>query len=266
MPSRIQSSSKCSGQTLIETLVAVFMLVMGISAAVGLAIYALNTSTNISKQIIATGLAREGIEAVKEMRDTNWLQQGSANINSNCYDYSTGQSNAFCYLNWLTQTFCLYPKNNQGNGQGSCNSNTASSTYYLTFDPSLTNNPTFWYMNVQNGNGNGNNTSNYGLVFDPTDAQGDGFYYSVPGNNGNQGVPCANGVSLNGNGISDFCRKITITQLADPPYNQNEGPLLYVQSQVWWVDKKCPRVPDYAQANPSCQVEMDMYLTNWKNY
>ena len=57
---------------------------MGVSSAVGLAIYAFNSSSSVTKQIIATGLAREGIEAVKNMRDTNWLQQTT--IDTNCYN------------------------------------------------------------------------------------------------------------------------------------------------------------------------------------
>ena len=66
-----QKFPRNKGQTLIETLAAVFILVMGVSASVGLAIYAFNTSGGVVKQIIATGLAREGLEAVRNMRDSN---------------------------------------------------------------------------------------------------------------------------------------------------------------------------------------------------
>ena len=58
--------------------------------------------SDITKQIIATGLAREGIEAVKNMRDTNWLKD-TLSVNG-CYDFATGQANqANCYVNWLGQ-------------------------------------------------------------------------------------------------------------------------------------------------------------------
>ena len=78
-------NSTQTGQTLIETVAAIFILVMGITAAVGLAVYAFGNSTNITKQIVAVGLAREGVEAVKNMRDTNWLK---LNLATDCHDFS----------------------------------------------------------------------------------------------------------------------------------------------------------------------------------
>lgn len=61
------------GQTLIETIVAIFMLTTALTAGLGLAIYALSSSANNTNQVIATNLAREGIEVVRGMRDSNWL-------------------------------------------------------------------------------------------------------------------------------------------------------------------------------------------------
>lgn len=87
-----------SGQTLIETLVACFILVMGISAALGLANYSLGATNSIKQQIIGMGLAREGIEVVKNARDTNWLKVA---YNTDCYNFSTGTNTAICYPNWL---------------------------------------------------------------------------------------------------------------------------------------------------------------------
>lgn len=62
-----------NGQTLIETIVAIFVLVTALSAGVGLAIYALTTSNKNFNEITATSLAREGVEMVRDMRDSNWL-------------------------------------------------------------------------------------------------------------------------------------------------------------------------------------------------
>ncbi len=75
---------KQNGQTLIETLVASFILVMGITAALTLATYSLGATNNIRQQTIGLGLAREGLEVVKNMRDTNWLRGTSS---SDCYDF-----------------------------------------------------------------------------------------------------------------------------------------------------------------------------------
>ena len=62
-----------SGQTLIETIVAIFVLTLALSGGVALAIYALSSSSRSFNQIVATSLAREGVEVVRMMRDSNWL-------------------------------------------------------------------------------------------------------------------------------------------------------------------------------------------------
>lgn len=87
------------GQTLIETLVAALVLVMGISAAVGLAIYGLQATSGVTKQLVAIGLAREGVEAVKNIRDSNWL---SLKRQENCYDFYSNTDTAMCYPDWLS--------------------------------------------------------------------------------------------------------------------------------------------------------------------
>lgn len=243
-----------SGQTIIETMVAVFMLTMGITAAVGLAIFALNSSSNITKQIIATGLAREGLEAVRAMRDTNWLKD---TLISTCYNYQSNQNDAKCYPYWLgtnsSALFCLDPTKNQGNCNGA---GTDTQNYNFGFDSTAIN---FWNMQPQFNNG-----KNYGLRFNnPTqsnDWQSTGFY--APGGGG--GLTCADGA-----GRADYCKKIVLTIFRTSPYDKDQLTvnlvLLEVRSQVWWVDKKCPRVPDWPGSG-KCSIELVTYLTNWKNY
>lgn len=241
-----KNKNASNGQTLIETLVAIFVLVTGVTAALGLAVYALGTSTGIVKQIVATGLAREGLEAVKQMRDTNWLQQGV--IDKNCYNYTDGSLTGWCYTHWLNQQFCLDPSSS------GCDGALASANYILNFDQSSTTATGFWSLKQQT------NPGNYGLLYDSTNTNNSGFYYS----SGN-GSSCSDSVAT----ISDFCRKITITKITDKaPYlpGQSDGPLVLVQSYVWWVDRRCPRASDFNLANQSCRLEMDMYLTNWKDY
>ena len=94
-------TNRQAGQTLVETMVASLVLVLGIGAAVTLSIYGLGATSSVSKQLVAIGLAREGIEAVKNMRDTNWLR---ATMVTSCYNFYTGQSNAGCYPDWLNAT------------------------------------------------------------------------------------------------------------------------------------------------------------------
>jgi type II secretory pathway pseudopilin PulG len=62
-----------SGQSLIETIVAIFILTTALSGSIGLAVYAFSNSAISQNEIIATNLAREGIEVVRSMRDSNWL-------------------------------------------------------------------------------------------------------------------------------------------------------------------------------------------------
>ncbi len=238
-----------AGQTLIETLAAVFILAMGITAAVGLAIYAYNTSGGVVKQIIATGLAREGLEAVRNMRDLNWLQDTL--VTNGCYDFVSGLEEASCYKNWLGTSssggsslpYCINPSS----GTSGCDGAVATANYSLGYN-AFSSASTLWSLQRQT-------TPNYGMTFDPSNST-NGFYTS------NGATSCANGA-----GMSDYCRKIVITKISNQaPYNQDDGPLLEVQSQVWWVDRNCPRASDFSGAPVTCRVELDTYLTNWKNF
>lgn len=239
-----QKKINSAGQTLIETLAAVFILAMGMTAAVGLAIYAFNTSGGVVKQIIATGLAREGLEAVRNMRDTNWLKD---TLKTNCYNFNSnpvGQANANCYENWIGKSgltyYCLDPSN--GGGQ-SCNGHLSSLDYYLGINSAT---KEFWIFD--------NASANYGINLDKINF-GTGGFYTEDGN-----TSCLNATS-------DYCRSINVQKLdSNAPYNQNTGPLILVKSRVWWVDKKCPRVQIYDNAPISCRLELDTYLTNWKNF
>jgi hypothetical protein len=242
-----------NGQTLIETLVAIFMLITGITASLGLAIYAFGQSTGVVKQIVAEGLAREGIEAVKNMRDINWLRQTT--INSDCYNYVSQAFDSNCYKDWMgnagTGYFCLDPTDNSGN----CNGNGATTQEY--FLGTKGSDSDFWVLKRQRNCGS---NCNYGLLLDLTNSGGRGIYNTQTDN----GVTCSNGA-----GKSDFCRRIVITEISTRPYDktnsQGPGPMLEVKSQVWWTDKKCPRSATWPGLG-TCSLELTSYLTNWKDY
>ena len=177
------------------------------------------------------------------MRDTNWLNDTL--VQSGCYDYAASMANyAPCYQNWLgkngsaTPPYCINPS-----PSSSCNGSDTTDTYYLGFNSTQQN---LWVLTKDN--------SKFGLTFDPTNAGTGGFYSP-------SGTKCTSS-------SSDYCRKIIITKdTSDAPYNMDANlPLFKVQSEVWWVDKKCPRVDDFSSANPACRIELDTYLTNWKNY
>src|SRR5579864_7113651 len=92
---KIAVDQKQSGQTLIETVVAIFVLVTGLITAASLAISSFQSTDLASKQIIATALARQGVEAVKNIRDSNWQNGTLADCSG------TMSSGQFCYANWL---------------------------------------------------------------------------------------------------------------------------------------------------------------------
>lgn len=87
-----------AGQSMIETIVAIFVLTTGLAGGLSLAIFVFSASSSISEKLTGVGIAREGIEIVRSMRDSNWLA-GSIAL---CPDLGTDQS---CHSNWLNNTY-----------------------------------------------------------------------------------------------------------------------------------------------------------------
>ena len=67
------------GFTLIETIVAVGIIVIGLVSALTLITTSLFYVSNIGDRLIAANLAAEGLEVVRNIRDNNWLQSLSWN-------------------------------------------------------------------------------------------------------------------------------------------------------------------------------------------
>ena len=115
-------SNKEGGFTLIETLVSLVILTMAIIPVLYLSNSAVNVAFSIRDDSVAAGLAQEGVEVVRAIRDTNWfsgqafdtgladgtyrlewnstslLAAGSnppLNINNGLYTYSGGTPSAF---------------------------------------------------------------------------------------------------------------------------------------------------------------------------
>jgi len=70
-----------SGQGMVEALIAVAILVTGVTTTVVLGVTTIRAGQVAQNRTIADNLAREGIEHVRHIRDTNWL-----NTSSNWYD------------------------------------------------------------------------------------------------------------------------------------------------------------------------------------
>jgi len=70
--------------TLIETIAAIFVLTVGILATSFLISYLISASSISSQKLIAAYLAQEGIEIVRNIRDTNFLSGRNWNYGLTC--------------------------------------------------------------------------------------------------------------------------------------------------------------------------------------
>lgn len=65
------------GQSFIEAMVAISVIVTSISSSLALVQSSITATTNSGTQVVAANLAREGLEVVRAARDTNWLKSRS---------------------------------------------------------------------------------------------------------------------------------------------------------------------------------------------
>ena len=64
---------KRKGESLLETIIAIAILIVGTVSMLGMVFAMLIARTAAEYETVATNLAREGIEAVRNFRDTNWI-------------------------------------------------------------------------------------------------------------------------------------------------------------------------------------------------
>ncbi len=63
-----------AGETILETIIAVSVLAIGVTLSSTLMASSLRNINTSKNRVIAVNIAREGIEAVRNIRDTNWLK------------------------------------------------------------------------------------------------------------------------------------------------------------------------------------------------
>jgi len=61
--------------TLLEMIISIFILTVGIVGVSALVTYTISLATFSSQSLIAAYLAQEGIEIVRNIRDTNWIEE-----------------------------------------------------------------------------------------------------------------------------------------------------------------------------------------------
>lgn len=233
--------TKITGQTLVETVVGVFVLTIGITTALGLSAAIFNASSSAVKQVIGAGLAREGVEAVFSMRGTNWLK---GTLSTNCYNYANGGTlDAYCHKDWQKLSPVV-------GGSYDLDPPTGSKSYTLGINPNAGTTESYWLLAQQPG---GN--PDFRLYYDATISSG--LLYKTTSSGAVQ---------------SDYFREIMLTEETDstvpaaPYYKASIGPRLRVNSRVWWNDRGCPGATTWAATVPKCRIELVSFLTNWRNY
>lgn len=246
-----------SGQTLIETITAILILTMALVSGLSLAIYSSQNSAFYEDQIVASNLAREGVEVVRMMRDTNWLQ---ADYNNNAQDfYEQGGGCTFqqspnrrapCYPDAFHRPFDLNSSNNDND-------------YRANYDST---NLADWRLERVTGK------ENYLLCLQPN-----GMYrHNDPGNSG---IVCTNSAT------AKYARRITITlgsttypytteNSNNPSPTSGHSPELVVTSYVVWQGRRCTPFPtNLATFDPAtfyntteCGVRIVERMSNWKDY
>jgi type II secretory pathway pseudopilin PulG len=249
------SGQQQSGQTLIETIVAIFILVTALSAGLGVALTAMQTSEVSKKQLVATNLAREGIDIVRMMRDSNWLVMGATGNSGLRLQSCPDINSKLCYPRAHDAALSANtPHYTYDSGlafnlmQGSSNNH-----YRMIFNPAGRP-PTSVVWRIER-KGNSANDS-YLLCLDP-----DGTYrHAAPGPGGRDRCNEA-----------DFARRITISVVQ--PYNysgsNNNFRELVVKSIVMWNGRNCPAVTISTVPNDTparCKTIVEDRMTNWKDY
>lgn len=127
------------GFTLLEVLMAVIIFAIGIVSAMTLAFSDLNKTKNNYNKIRAAHLAREGVELIRNIRDSNWLKYQAnvdcsaaaglqycnfdedLNYNFVSIDYSTNTPNVIC--SGFTFDNCLSNEKNINTSNNVCLNN-----------------------------------------------------------------------------------------------------------------------------------------------
>lgn len=94
-----------TGLTLIEVIIALAVITTGVISSLTLTSYNLTTVFASETRLVAANLAREGIEAVRQLRDSNWLagypwNQGIAEAGTYRLTVNFNPENNF----WATQS------------------------------------------------------------------------------------------------------------------------------------------------------------------
>lgn len=216
-----------SGQTLIETIVAIFILTTALTAALALTIYVYANSGRSINQTIAVNLAQEAIDVVRNMRDTNWLESDAQGGNWALSDCNVNSIITKCF----PRTWEGVPGNGYHHYDLSLGNTYLAAYYALSFNSM-------------------NNTWN--LVQGPSD------YWLYLGADGSY--------TTTNSGNPVYARKLIFNYITSAPFGSGSAAELMVTSIVGWKGRGCTDMTNSDPSTTNCSVSVTESLTNWKDY
>ena len=111
----LNEQKKPRGETVTETIVALTIMAFGIALASALLANSLRNIGASKNRVVAINIAREGIEAVRALRDTNWLKFSSNR--RQCWNHMPQTLPDTCDASNYTTTEILPDANNGAVGQ-----------------------------------------------------------------------------------------------------------------------------------------------------
>jgi type II secretory pathway pseudopilin PulG len=143
----MKSIKNQKGQSLLELLVAILILVMVVTATITLIVTSINAGRASRDKLLATNLAREGIEIVRNIRDSNWVDPASPAPNWD--EGLTGTNPATPYIYYAVPAILYYDSPdtqvllyNDGYVQGSGVPGSATNFFRLLYLDPICNNAT----------------------------------------------------------------------------------------------------------------------------
>lgn len=122
-----------TAETLIEVVMAIFVVATGSAAATSLIVTAMQSNSFSRDNLIALNLAVEGIEAIRNIRDSNWLKFGYDK--DNCWNMRPEMAQG---------SNCELAQNLIDKGNYTVDLNTSSMNWLLSSTPAST-------LNLENG-------------------------------------------------------------------------------------------------------------------
>jgi len=107
----LQPTTKYNGFSFLEVMISIFLIVVGMLAAMALLTSGLRESIDSRSQITAGLLAQEGVEVVRNIRDNNWVASPSRLSFANLYFPPNNATGKNCIIDYSSSsiTTCSRP-------------------------------------------------------------------------------------------------------------------------------------------------------------